>query len=96
MSAKSHFIKVAALGFLALGTASCFDSTPANTSSSNDGMTKCYGIAKKGKNACSDALGKHGCAGQATKNYDPCEWKVVKKSQCKSEGGTEKPVNCKR
>ncbi|MCH9753350.1 MAG: DUF2282 domain-containing protein [Alphaproteobacteria bacterium] len=59
-------------------------------------MVKCYGIAKKGKNACADALGRHGCAGQATKDYDPCEWNVVKKSKCDAKKGNTKPVNCRK
>ena len=37
---------------------------------------KCFGVAKKGKNACGTA--KHACAGQATTDYDPKEWVYVK------------------
>ena len=43
---------------------------------------KCYGIAKAGKNEC--GTDSHSCAGQAKKNYDPKEWKMVKsESKCK-------------
>ena len=43
---------------------------------------KCYGIAKAGKNDCgTDA---HSCAGQAKKDYDPKEWRMVKsEKKCK-------------
>jgi len=47
---------------------------------------KCYGIAKKGANAC--ATSKHACAGQATKNNDPQEWIYAKKSKCLKKGGS--------
>lgn len=97
MSTKSTFIKLTALGFLASCTTACYESTnTTNSSSTSDEMVKCYGVAKKGKNACSNALGKHGCAGQARTDYDPCEWKVTKKSICDSKKGTTKPVNCKK
>jgi len=42
---------------------------------------KCYGVAKAGKNDCGVA-GTHGCAGQATSNYDPKEWKYMTPKKC--------------
>lgn len=48
---------------------------------------KCYGIAKAGKNDCSAADGSHSCAGQAKKDNDANEWKLVDKGECEKEGG---------
>ena len=36
---------------------------------------KCYGVAKAGKNDCASAA--HSCAGQASKDNDPADWKYV-------------------
>lgn len=44
------------------------------------GKEKCHGIAKKGKNDC--ATSAHSCAGLAKKDFDPKEWKFVKKGTC--------------
>jgi uncharacterized membrane protein len=46
---------------------------------------KCYGIAKAGQNDCGTAT--HGCAGQATVDKDPAEWKFVPKGTCEKAGG---------
>lgn len=48
---------------------------------------KCFGIAKMGKNDCAAANGSHSCAGHATKDNDPNEWKHVDKGSCEKEGG---------
>ncbi len=48
---------------------------------------KCYGIAKAGKNDCKSANGSHSCAGHATKDSDPNEWKMVAAGTCEKEGG---------
>ncbi len=48
---------------------------------------KCYGVAKAGKNDCGSLDGKHGCAGQATVDNDPLEWKYVEKGTCEEMGG---------
>ena len=49
---------------------------------------KCYGIAKVGQNDCASADGSHSCAGHATKDNDPNEWKYATKSTCAEMGGT--------
>ena len=49
---------------------------------------KCYGIAKAGQNDCASADGSHSCAGHATKDNDPNEWKYATDSTCKEMGGT--------
>ena len=93
---KSKFINLAALGLLALSTVSCKEQKQAEPSSdaSAEEMVKCYGVAKKGKNDCASANGKHGCEGESITDNDPCEWALVKKSVCESESGTTQPVNC--
>ena len=58
---------------------------------------KCYGIAKKAANDCGTA--KHSCAGQASADNVPEEWKFVAKGTCvamkgsltKPGGSTEPP-----
>ena len=50
---------------------------------------KCYGIAKAGQNDCGTAT--HGCAGQATADKDPGEWKFVPKGTCEKAGGKLNP-----
>lgn len=51
------------------------------------GKEKCFGIAKAGKNDCKAADGSHSCAGQATKDNGPSEWKNVGKGECLKMGG---------
>ncbi len=48
---------------------------------------KCFGIAQAGKNDCASATGTHSCAGQATKDKDPGDWKYVAKGSCEKMGG---------
>ena len=55
--------------------------------SAND--EKCYGVAKAGQNDCGTAT--HGCAGQATADKDPAEWKLVPKGTCEKAGGKLTP-----
>lgn len=49
---------------------------------------KCYGIAKKGMNDCGTA--KHTCAGKATADNMPDEWKYAPKGSCEKMGGSVK------
>jgi uncharacterized membrane protein len=63
------------------------------------GKEKCYGIAKAGQNDCGTA--KHSCAGKATKDNDPGEWKYVAAGTCdkaggKASGGDKKPADAKK
>jgi uncharacterized membrane protein len=46
---------------------------------------KCYGVAKAGQNDCGTAV--HGCAGLASVDNDPVEWKFVAKGTCLKAGG---------
>lgn len=62
----------------------------ATTATADDAMAgakeKCYGVAKAGKNDC--ANGAHSCMGQAAKDHDPTEWKMLPKAECEKLGGT--------
>lgn len=51
---------------------------------------KCYGIAKAGQNDCASANGSHSCAGQATTNNSPADWRYVAKGSCEKLGGKVK------
>ncbi len=46
---------------------------------------KCYGVAKAGQNDCGTA--RHSCAGKATRDRDPSDWKMVPKGTCEKVGG---------
>ncbi len=49
---------------------------------------KCHGIAKKSMNDCGTA--KHTCAGKASADNLPDEWKYVPKGSCEKMGGSLK------
>jgi uncharacterized membrane protein len=53
----------------------------------DDGKEKCFGVAKAGKNDCSNLSGSHSCAGQAKADNMPDDWKAVAKGTCKQMGG---------
>ena len=50
---------------------------------------KCYGIAKAGQNDCGTA--RHTCAGKATSNNAPDDWKYVPRGTCEKAGGRTSP-----
>lgn len=76
-----------AVALSALGMAS----TPAHAI--KDGMEKCYGVVKAGKNGCGSADGAHGCAGQATVDGSGVEWIALPKGTCeKLVGGSVEPI----
>ena len=50
------------------------------------GQEACYGVAKAGQNDCGTAT--HGCAGAATVDNDPKEWKFVAQGSCTKLGGS--------
>jgi len=58
-----------------------------------DGKEKCYGIAKAGHNDCAAADGAHSCAGHATVDNGPNEWKLVDKGACESMHGSLMPLS---
>jgi uncharacterized membrane protein len=63
-------------GALALGLAG----TAINTYAAKEGMEKCAGIVKAGKNDCGTS--KHACAGQATRDSAAEEWLYVPTGTC--------------
>lgn len=77
---KKHSIMMAAAltGLLLAGTA---QAAPMGDTE------KCFGVATAGKNDCASSTGSHGCAGMATKDHDPADWKSVAKGTCSSMGG---------
>lgn len=79
MNSKQTLMLAAVGSLLSLSLAA----TPAHAADKE----KCLGIAKAGQNDCSAADGSHSCAGQATKDMSPEEWKYVAKGTCEKLGG---------
>jgi uncharacterized membrane protein len=79
---QSAYASVLALGMLAAHAG------PVAPDPSKD---KCFGIAKAGQNDCASASGSHSCAGTATKDKDPGDWKYVEKGTCEKMGGMMTP-----
>lgn len=76
-------IQAAIASLLAAGVTSAAFAEPVKQP---QGSEKCYGVAKAGQNDCGTA--KHACAGTATKDKDPNDWKYVQKGTCEQMGGT--------
>jgi uncharacterized membrane protein len=56
----------------------------------NNGMEKCYGISKAGRNDCGTAT--HSCGGEAKTNNDKNEWIFLPAGACdKIVGGSKAP-----
>ena len=81
---KRKLITTAVAGMVALGLAQA-----AAAQDKGGAKEKCYGIAKAGQNDCGTAT--HTCAGKATKDNAPDEWKYVPKGSCEKSGGKTKP-----
>ncbi len=70
--------------------------SPAQAHGSAKGNEPCYGIAKAGQNDCSNLAMTHTCAGEASMDNDPGEWKYVPKGTCKAlKGLTENQARAK-
>jgi uncharacterized membrane protein len=82
---KNIVVRTAFASVLALGLVSMAQAGPVKADPSKD---KCFGIAKAGQNDCASASGSHSCAGTATKDKDPGDWKYVAKGTCEQMGGT--------
>jgi uncharacterized membrane protein len=82
MSTNEKLLVPAIAALIALGaqSAAAEDKAP---------KEKCYGIAKAGQNDCGTA--RHSCAGKATRDNAPDEWKYVTKGTCEKLGGKETP-----
>ncbi len=86
MSSRNTLMNAAVAGVLALAAAQ------AHAQQAGDGKTpreKCYGIAKAGQNDCGTA--RHTCAGRATTDNAPDDWKYVPKGTCEKVGGKPRP-----
>ncbi|HEX7686059.1 MAG TPA: DUF2282 domain-containing protein [Burkholderiaceae bacterium] len=81
---KQLFIRTALASVIALGAVSAAHAGPA---APQPGKDKCFGVAKAGQNDCASATGSHSCAGTATKDNDPGDWKYVDKGTCEKMGG---------
>jgi uncharacterized membrane protein len=79
---STKLLQSAIAGVLAIGLAQA-----ANAHDPKDDAVKekCYGIAKAGQNDCGTA--RHSCAGKASKDNSPDEWKYVAKGSCEKMGG---------
>lgn len=85
---RAKFLQSALAGVLALGL------TPAIAhDGQDDSRDKCYGIAKAGQNDCGTA--RHTCAGKATRDNAPDDWKYVPKGTCEKMGGRTSPGGAK-
>jgi len=71
--------------FAALVALSLAQPARAHDPSSPADKERCYGIAKAGQNDCGAAT--HDCAGRATRDKDPTDWKFVAKGTCRKMGG---------
>lgn len=74
-----------------LGAATAAQAAEMSTGGAPAGKEKCWGVAKKGENACAAANGSHGCAGAAKVDYDGQEYKDVPKGTCEILKGSLKP-----
>jgi uncharacterized membrane protein len=83
MSTTQALLKSALAGVVALGLAQ------GAAAQARPDKEKCYGIAKAGQNDCGTA--KHTCAGKATRDNAPDEWKYVSKGTCEKLGGKTSP-----
>jgi len=84
MKPKNMLLHSAIASLLALGIAQA--AAGADDANSKE---KCYGIAKAGQNDCGTA--RHSCAGKATRDNAPDEWKYVPKGTCEKMGGKASP-----
>jgi len=82
---KRLILQSAIASVLSAGILTAAHAGPVAPSPSKD---KCFGVAKAGANDCSSAAGTHSCAGQATKDNDPDDWKYVTKGTCDKMGGS--------
>ena len=84
MSNRTPFLQTALAGLIALAAAQA--TLAADSTADRD---KCYGIAKAGQNDCGTA--RHTCAGKASADNQPDEWKYVPKGTCQKMGGRTSP-----
>jgi uncharacterized membrane protein len=86
MTMRNKLINTAIAGVLALAA---MPAAQAQSADSKAPKEKCYGVAKAGQNDCGTA--RHTCAGKATRDNAPDEWKYVPKGTCQKIGGRLTP-----
>ena len=92
MDKKTKFLTAASL--LTAALAGIQDANAHMEPKKGEGMEKCYGIAKAGKNQCASVANKHSCAGMSKVDNDPNEWVKVPTGEClKLKGSTEPKDN---
>jgi uncharacterized membrane protein len=74
-------VRAAIASLIAVGLASA----GAHALAAKEGMEKCAGIVKAGKNDCGTS--KHSCMGQAKADGDAEEWIYVPKGTCEKIAG---------
>jgi uncharacterized membrane protein len=86
---SQDLIRSALAGLIALGAAQgvAYAADP-------PGQEKCFGVSKAGANDC--ATSSHACAGQAKKDKDPADWKLVATGTCTKLGGKTTPPEVKK
>ncbi len=85
MSSSRLLISSALAGLLAAGAADACAQDKADAT-----REKCYGIAKAGQNDCGTA--RHTCAGKATRDRQPDDWKYVPKGTCEKTMSKSSPT----
>jgi uncharacterized membrane protein len=78
-------LQSALASMLTIGAMSLAHAGPVAPDHSKD---KCFGVAKAGANDCASTTGSHSCAGQASTDNDPGDWKYVAKGTCDKLGGS--------
>jgi uncharacterized membrane protein len=89
MSTRTKLLQSAVAGVIALGVAHASDGD-----AGDQAKEKCYGIAKAGQNDCGTA--RHSCAGKATRDNAPDDWKYTPKGTCQKVGGKTTPGGGKK
>ncbi len=87
MNNKTKFLTAASM--LTAALAGIQDASAHMEPKKGDGMEKCYGVVKAGKNDCASKANKHSCATMAKADSDPNEWIKVPNGLCnKLVGGS--------
>lgn len=93
MNNKTKFLTAASM--LTAALAGIQDASAHMEPKKGDGMEKCYGVVKAGKNDCASKANKHSCATMAKADSDPNEWIKVPNGLCErlTGGSTEEKDN---
>ena len=90
MDKKQKFLTAATLVTAAL--AGIQDANAHMEPKKGDGMGKCYGVIKAGKNACASKANGHSCVTMSKVDSGPNEWIKIPQGLCnKLVGGSTEP-----